>query len=129
MAIRAARARKAGLPDAVIESQSAHSVDPVFRRLDDNMVVNDSEPCRPVFCAHCETPIGHMRDGRFEHRLLVADDVPGAAGPQVWPNPLDYVDGEIVFRQLLCPGCFTAVYSRVAPRSHPLPDDFYGQLP
>ncbi len=32
MAIRAARARKAGLPDAVIESQSAHSVDPVFRR-------------------------------------------------------------------------------------------------
>jgi N-methylhydantoinase B len=129
MAIRAARAQKAGVLDAVIESQTARPADSVYRRLDDNMVVNDSEPDRPVFCAHCETPVGHMRDGRFEHRLLVADDAPGAAGPQIWPSPLDYVDDEIVFRQLLCPGCFTAVYSRVAPRSHPLPDDFYGRLP
>ena len=56
-------------------------------------------------------------------------DVPAAAGPHVWPDPSDYVDQEIVFRQLLCPGCFTAVYSRVAPRSHPLPEEFYGQLP
>jgi N-methylhydantoinase B len=93
------------------------------------MVVDDSAPDRPVFCGHCAASIGHLRDGKFEHRLLVADDVPAAAGPHIWADPSDYVDQEIVFRQLLCPGCFTAVYSRVAPRSHPLPEEFYGQLP
>jgi len=128
-AIRAARAGKAGLLDAAIENLTADSADPAYRRLDDNTVVDDSAPDRPVFCAHCKTPIGHMKEGKFGHRLLVADDVPAAAGPHVWPDPSDYVDEEIVFRQLLCPGCFTAVYSRVAPRNHPLPDDFYAPLP
>jgi N-methylhydantoinase B len=36
-----------------------------------------------------------------------------------------YVDAEVVFRQLCCPGCLTAVYSRVVPVDHRLPDDDY----
>ncbi|MGC8917748.1 hypothetical protein AB7952_00285 [Streptomyces sp. PG2] len=46
---------------------------------------------------------------------------PTEAGPHIWHDPSVYVDADVVFRQLCCPGCLTAVHSRVVPVGHPLP--------
>ena len=39
---------------------------------------------------------------------------------------VSYVDEQIVFRQVLCPGCATALLSQVVPVDHPLPVDTVG---
>jgi N-methylhydantoinase B len=71
------------------------------------------------------TEIGPLDGGGFVAALARRDAPPADAGPHIWRDPSVYVDGEVVFRQLFCPGCLTAVYSRVVPVDHPLPDDDY----
>jgi N-methylhydantoinase B len=95
------------------------------RRLDDNLAVVDSASGGSVVCVHCATVIGPVADRAFVSALARTDSLPAAAGPHIWSDPSVYVDAEIVFRQLFCPGCLTAVYSRVVPVDHPLPDDVY----
>lgn len=92
------------------------------RRLDDNLVVLDSGT---VVCVHCGTEVGPLEGGAFVAGLARRDAAPTEAGPHIWHDPLEYVDAEIVFRQLLCPGCLTAVHSRVVPVDHPVPVDDY----
>lgn len=95
------------------------------RRLDDNLAVLDST----VVCVHCGTKIGPLEGGAFVTGLARRETAPAEAGPHIWHDPSEYVDEEIVFRQLLCPGCLTAVSSRVVPVSHPLPHDDYRSAP
>ena len=92
------------------------------RRLDDNLAVLDSGV---VACVHCGTGIGPLAGGAFVASLARRDAPPTEAGPHIWHDPFEYVDAEIVFRQLFCPGCLTAVHSRVVPVDHPLPVDEY----
>ena len=40
------------------------------------------------------------------------------AASHVTTTPEQYVDDEVVFRQLTCQGCFTAVYTGVVPATH-----------
>lgn len=83
------------------------------RSLDDNLVVVGDA----IGCAHC----GHqLADARTDTRLALAtyEGPSSEAGPQVTSSPDNYVDDEIVFRQLYCPGCWTAVYSSIVPRNH-----------
>ncbi|MGI5227921.1 hydantoinase B/oxoprolinase family protein [Actinoallomurus sp. CA-142502] len=95
------------------------------RRLDDNLAVLESPDGGTVVCTHCGTGIGPLAGGAFVAALARRDAAPADAGPHIWRDPSVYVDAEIVFRQLFCPGCLTAVYSRVVPVHHPLPDDDY----
>lgn len=83
-------------------------------RLDDNLVLSGTT----VACAHC----GHaLADTKTDAELGLAryEGPVTEAGPQVVTDPTDYVDAEVVFRQLSCPGCWTAVWSGVVPAAHP----------
>jgi N-methylhydantoinase B len=95
------------------------------RRLDDNLAVRESPEGRMVVCVHCSTQIGPLADGAFVAALARRDSDPTEAGPHIWHDPSEYVDAKVVFRQLFCPGCLTAVNSRVVPVDHPFPDDDY----
>ena len=76
-------------------------------------------------CVHCGTEIGPLAGGAFVGALGRRDAAPTEAGPHIWHDPLEYVDAEVVFRQLFCLCCLTAVHSRVVPVEHPLPVDEY----
>jgi N-methylhydantoinase B len=95
------------------------------RRLDDNLAVRESPAGGTVVCVHCGTEIGPLAGSAFVAALARREVAPTEAGPHIWHDPLEYVDAEIVFRQLCCPGCLTAVNSRVVPVDHPLPADEY----
>jgi N-methylhydantoinase B len=122
--LRRRRAVESGLPDArlapIVEPDLVGS-----RRLDDNLAVLDTPAGRIVSCTHCDTAIGHLDRGDFVAALARRDAPPTDAGPHIWHDPSVYVDADVVFRQLFCPGCLTAVHSRVVPVDHPLPDDDY----
>ncbi|MFW6773623.1 hydantoinase B/oxoprolinase family protein [Nocardioides sp. CPCC 205120] len=83
------------------------------RAVDDNLVVDGTQ----VGCAHCGLELADTtRDAQL--RLAVFEGPSSTAGPQVTSDPEIYVDEPIVFRQLSCPGCLTAVYSGIVPTSH-----------
>jgi N-methylhydantoinase B len=83
------------------------------RRIDDNLV----QAGTLVACGHCGW---RLADTSTDSELaLLRHEGPSAeAGPQIMSSPSEYVDDEVVFRQLVCPGCLTAVYSAVVPKAH-----------
>ncbi len=85
------------------------------QRLDDNLVLVADES---IACAHCGY---HLADSRADTHLDLAiyEGPSHAAGPQVTSDPSTYVDDEIVFRQLSCPGCWTSMYASIVPAVHP----------
>lgn len=84
------------------------------RRLDDNLVFEGHS----VGCAHCGHQLADLSaDTRLQ--LAVFEGASTEAGPQITSDPATYVDDDVVFRQLCCPGCWTAVYSAVVPKGHP----------
>ncbi|MGV9711019.1 hydantoinase B/oxoprolinase family protein [Gordonia sp. NPDC003424] len=86
-------------------------------RLDDNLVEVATGDGITIGCRHCGR---HLGDDRDQLLALAKLDAPAAAaGPQVTSAPENYVDDDIVFRQMFCPGCWTAVYSGLVPASHP----------
>ncbi|TQS45230.1 hydantoinase B/oxoprolinase family protein [Cryptosporangium phraense] len=106
----ASRRRDRSQPDPVSEGRVDLAE---ARRIDDNLVVAGSV----VGCAHCGQ---QLADTTVDATLaLLRYDGPVAeAGPQIVSNPADYVDDEVVFRQLSCPGCQAAIYSGVVPKAH-----------
>jgi N-methylhydantoinase B len=83
------------------------------QRLDDNLVVDGNA----VGCAGCGHQLADLSaDTRLN--LAVYEGPSTEAGPQITSDPATYVDDEIVFRQLCCPGCWTAIYSGVVPKGH-----------
>ncbi|GAB2480275.1 hydantoinase B/oxoprolinase family protein [Nocardiopsis aegyptia] len=97
----------------------------VVRRLDDNLAIVSVNGSETVVCTHCGTFIGPVRNSDFVVALVRDDAEPSTAGPHIWHDPSVYVDEDVVFRRLCCPGCMTLVYSRVVPVGHPLPNDVY----
>jgi len=83
------------------------------RRIDDNLV--QAGPL--VGCAHCGQQLADTTADR-QLALLRHEGPSTEAGPQILSSPAQYVDDEVVFRQLVCPGCLTAVYSGVVPSAH-----------
>ncbi len=83
------------------------------RRIDDNLV----QAGTLVACGRCGQ---QLADTAADTHLALAryDGVSTEAGPQILSRPAQYVDDEVVFRQLVCPGCQTAVYSGVVPKAH-----------
>jgi N-methylhydantoinase B len=126
-ALRNQRAAQAGLSSTDFVTIDEPDIQGA-RRIDDNLAGVESPHGGLVACTHCGTVIGPVADAAYIHALGLSDSSPTAAGPQIWADPSVYVDDEIVFRQLYCPGCLTAVYSRVVPVGHPLPDDVHGSF-
>jgi N-methylhydantoinase B len=119
--LRRRRASGAGLFGATLAPIGTPDLGEV-RRLDDNLAVLADGT---VSCVHCGTEIVPLAGSAFVAEPARRDVAPTEAGPHIWHDPLEYVDAEIVFRQLCCPGCLTAVNSRVLPVDHPLPADDY----
>ncbi|TYB48862.1 hydantoinase B/oxoprolinase family protein [Actinomadura chibensis] len=91
------------------------------RPLDDNIAVLPAEGGEPerLCCRHCGELLGE-RDGDHLSRLPRQVTGPEGAGPGAWPDASTYVDDEVVFRQVYCPGCFTALLTQVVPARQPL---------
>ena len=88
------------------------------RRLDDNLVEVATGEAAVVACRHCGRTLGDARDSSLL-QLARYDGPSSAAGRPVTAAPDLYVDSEVVFRQLSCPGCWTAIYSGIVPADHP----------
>ncbi|MGW4332172.1 hydantoinase B/oxoprolinase family protein [Rhodococcus koreensis] len=88
------------------------------RRLDDNLAEVTVGDTRVIACAQCGRLLG---DEKSSTSLDLArfEGPSSTAGPQVTSDPAEYVDTPVVFRQLCCPGCWTAVYSGIVPADHP----------
>lgn len=100
------------------ERASTKAYDPATgQRIDDNLVIVTDDGGEVIACAHCGRELG---DPRAESHLnLAAYDGPTSeAGSHVTADTGQYVDDDVVFRQLSCPGCYTAVYSGVVPAAH-----------
>lgn len=89
-------------------------------RLDDNFVrvTMDGQP-PAVACRHCAA-IAAEGDAAQLHLAVIRRDT-SAAGPRVVSDAATYVDEPVEFRQYLCPGCATVVYSSVLPISAAAP--------
>ncbi len=88
------------------------------RRLDDNLVEVHADGGHLIGCAHCGQQLG---DARADAELALAryEGKSTDAGPSVMSDPSAYVDAAVVFRQLSCPRCATAIFSSVVPANHP----------
>jgi hypothetical protein len=95
--------------------------------LDDNITVLPDGAGYRVACRHCGQELKRSEDGDggsfSDLRLARIEGPPALAGPHVCADSALYVDAEVVFRQLCCPGCATAFLTGVVPASHPLPGD------
>jgi N-methylhydantoinase B len=114
-AVRVGRRARSALAGAAADGLlAARKVDLAgARRIDDNLV--QSGPL--VACAHCGEQLADTT-ADTELALLRHQGPSTGAGPQILSGPGRYVDDEVVFRQLTCPGCLTAVYSGVVPAAH-----------
>jgi N-methylhydantoinase B len=98
------------------QQAAAGAVERIRRRLDDNLSLVDTDSGPAVACAHCSSILARQP----EQLLAVAayDGKPSEAGPRVVQDTSLYVDDEVVFRQLCCPGCAVALSSAVVPTRH-----------
>lgn len=111
--IRAERRSRSDIP----QTQQANVHPETGRRIDDNLAEITIGEARVIACAHCGRLLGDSKTGRLD---LARYEGPSTdAGPQVTSDPAEYVDTPVVFRQLCCPGCWTAVYSGIVPADHP----------
>lgn len=88
------------------------------RRLDDNLAEITVGDTHVIACAHCGRLLGDEKNDT-ELQLARFEGPSSLAGPQVTSDPTEYVDDPVVFRQLSCPGCWTAFYSSIVPADHP----------
>jgi len=105
------------------QKRSSHSGDArvldvtAGRRLNDNLVEVTVDGSRHVACSSCGRQLADEESATLD---VARYEGPSAdAGPQITSAPENYVDAPIVFRQLCCPGCWTALYSGVVPVGHP----------
>ena len=87
------------------------------RRLNDGLVEVEVDNARRVACSSCGRQLAAGEATTLD--LAMYEGPSSTAGPQITSAPENYVDAPIVFRQLCCPGCWTAVYSAVVPADHP----------
>jgi N-methylhydantoinase B len=88
-------------------------------RLDENLLLSNTNGTQHVSCAHCGHTIAPLGEN-FYARLPFHEGPPTEAGPQIWRDPSVYIDKPVVFRQYYCPSCFTAFRTEVVPADHPV---------
>lgn len=105
--LREQRIGKAPLP---IDESAALGGD----RIDDNLIVRRTADRAVVSCAHCGHTHGEQGSDFYASLARVVGPT-HRAGPSICPDPSVYIDAEVRFTQLCCPGCGTAVKTSVAP--------------
>jgi len=88
--------------------------------VDENLRVVDSNGVPTMTCAHCDHVLGNAETFRLD-QLPVRDSTPTDIGPMYPPDPGIYLDQPVVFRQYLCPGCYTCFDACVSTLDHPAP--------
>jgi N-methylhydantoinase B len=83
--------------------------------IDDNLALAGDGT---VQCRHCGAVTGSGRRAPLD-RAATRIGPPSLAGPQVRDNAELFIDREVVFRQLCCPGCMTALLTEVVPGDEP----------
>lgn len=118
VALRVARRKAAGLSGENL-TPSLEEAEPMSdSALDANVAFIGSV----LHCRRCGTELGSMGT-HYLDELPRIEASPGAAGPHIWADSSTYIDEKVVFRQVICPGCSTALVSQVVPIGHPLPHD------
>lgn len=84
-------------------------------QIDENLTLTSEGT---VVCAHCGTVLGKSASDPFTNALK-REQPSTAAGPGVHADPRHFTDREIVLRQLMCPGCGTALATEIVPRDEP----------
>jgi N-methylhydantoinase B len=87
------------------------------RRLNDNLVEVSVDGARLVACSTCGRQLADENSTTLDVARYEGPST--EAGPQITSAAANYVDEPVVFRQLCCPGCWTAIYSGVVPEGHP----------
>ena len=87
------------------------------RRLNDNLIEVDVDGLQCIACSACGRQLAD--EGSTTLDVAKYEGPSTDAGPQISTAPDNYVDAPVVFRQLCCPGCGTAIYSGVVPAGHP----------
>jgi N-methylhydantoinase B len=87
------------------------------RRLNDNLTEVIFDAQRFVACSACGRQLADENSTTLD--VAKYEGPPNTAGPQITSDAEHYVDEPVVFRQLCCPGCWTAIYSGVVPADHP----------
>ncbi|MGE0217293.1 hydantoinase B/oxoprolinase family protein [Mycolicibacterium sp.] len=103
--------------------RSAHRGDaPVLdltggRRLNDNLVEVLVDGARRIACSACGRQLADENSAALDVARYEGPST--EAGHQIASAADTYVDEPVIFRQLCCPGCWTAIYSGVVPAGHP----------
>jgi N-methylhydantoinase B len=92
-------------PRADEHATCAHGV-----RIDDNLVLGEDGA---ISCSHCATVVGDSAG--YLSKATLREGEPSMAGPQIKGHPEKHTDREVVYRQLLCPGCGVAFQSEIVP--------------
>jgi N-methylhydantoinase B len=74
--------------------------------------ISVSEADGTFACAHCGEPLGSFSTHALEH--AVVNQVPVAGLGERFTDPAIFIDDEIVWRHLHCPGCATRLGGQVA---------------
>src|SRR5262249_37538112 len=87
------------------EATCSHGV-----RIDDNLALMENGE---IACSHCGTVVGDS--ATYLSRATLREGAPDLAGPQIKGHPEKHTDREVIYRQLLCPGCGVAFQSEIVP--------------
>lgn len=79
-------------------------------KFNDNVVVSADGG---MACVHCTTVLAAPGEPHLQRALIRVGDI-SLAGPHVQASEPRFVDEPVEFRQLLCPGCGTALQTEVA---------------
>lgn len=88
------------------------------RHINDSLVQVGAGTGAKIACSQCGEVLAEVGHDELL-RLQRIDAPPAAAGPHITAAASDYVDGEVVFRQYCCPGCWTSSWSGIVPVEHP----------
>lgn len=87
-------------------------------RINESLEIRAVDGVQQIVCVHCDHRICDASQA-FEEHLAHYEGPPSDGGPMNWATPEDFVDAQVVFRQSYCPGCFTALITRILPVDHP----------
>jgi N-methylhydantoinase B len=79
-------------------------------RIDDNLLLQENGE---ITCLHCATVVGDAAS--YLSKATLREGAPELAGPQIKGRSQKHTDREIVYRQLLCPGCGVSFQAEIVP--------------
>lgn len=91
---------------------------PLAAQVDGNVVLVDNDNSSVAVCRHCGYEFGPSGAHYREH-LTRRESRADAAGPGIRSDAANYVDSQMAFTELFCPGCATLFETQVRPSDTP----------